>query len=108
MTLDALQSVHPLDAAVALEGLAPGRHAGRTSPVYANMTGPFGGVTAATFLNAVMQHPEKAGDPVAQTVNFCGAIADGDFEITCRLVRWRNAGATAGRSSSARSCIPPG
>ena len=87
MTLDALQPVHPLDAAVALEGLAPGRHAGRTSPVYANMTGPFGGVTAATFLNAVMQHPEKAGDPVAQTVNFCGAIADGDFEITCRLVR---------------------
>ena len=56
---------HPFDAAIALEQLAPGRFAGKTSPVYANMAGPFGGVTAATFLNAVLLHPDKAGDPVS-------------------------------------------
>ncbi|MCB1420291.1 MAG: thioesterase family protein [Notoacmeibacter sp.] len=80
-------TLHPFDAAIALELVGPNRFAGKTSPVYANMAEPFGGVTAATFLNAVMMHPDKTGDPVAQTVNFCGAIADGAFEISCELKR---------------------
>ncbi|MCB1382193.1 MAG: thioesterase family protein [Notoacmeibacter sp.] len=78
---------HPFDAATALEVTGPNRFAGKTSPVYANMTGPFGGVTAATFLNAVLLHPDRAGDPVAETVNFCGAIAEGEFQISCDLKR---------------------
>lgn len=82
-----MAAVHPLDAAIAIESLGEGRWRGRTSPAYANMAGPFGGITAAGLLNAVMLDAEKRGDPVAMTVNFCGAIADGEFEIASRLVR---------------------
>jgi hypothetical protein len=31
----------------------------------------------AQALNAVLQHPERLGDPVALTVNYCAALADG-------------------------------
>lgn len=78
---------HPFDAAIALHPLGECRFAGATSPVYANMAGPYGGITAATLLNAVMIDPRRRGDPVAQTVNFCGAIADGPFEIAARIER---------------------
>jgi hypothetical protein len=78
---------HPFDDAIALQGLAEGRWQGRTTPAYANMTGPFGGVTAATLLNAVLSDPRAAGDPVSATVNYVAAVADGAFEIATRLVR---------------------
>jgi hypothetical protein len=48
------------------------------------MVGPFGGVTAAQALNAVLQHPQRLGEPVALTVNFCAALADGPFAVTAR------------------------
>lgn len=78
---------HPLDQAVALEQIAPGRYRGATAQAYWNMAGPFGGTTAAVLLKAVMDHPERRGRPVAQTVNFCAAIAEGPFEVVARLVR---------------------
>lgn len=81
--------MHPFDDALALtaDSQAPGRYLGRTSPAYANMVGPFGGVTAATLLHAVLSHPDRHGDPVALTVNYAGAVADGEFEITTVAVR---------------------
>lgn len=78
---------HLFDRAIALETMAPGRYAGRTDPAWANMVGPFGGVTAATALNAVLLHPDRLGEPVALTVNFCAALADGDFEVEAQAVR---------------------
>lgn len=84
---ETLTALHPLDQAVDLTALAPGRYEGHTSRAYWNMAGPFGGVTAAAMLKAVLDHPERRGRPVAQTVNFCAAIAEGAFEITVRLVR---------------------
>jgi acyl-CoA thioesterase len=78
---------HPLDAAIALELLGDGRFRGAPHPAWANMVGPFGGITAATLLNAVLAHPERLGEPVALTVNFAGALADGPFEIDARAVR---------------------
>ncbi len=45
------------------------------------MVGPYGGITAATVLNAVLQHPALLGEPVSLTVNFCAAVADGAFEV---------------------------
>ena len=39
------------------------------------MVGPYGGITAATVLNAVLQHPALLGEPVSLTVNFCAAVA---------------------------------
>ncbi|MBK8457878.1 MAG: thioesterase family protein [Phyllobacteriaceae bacterium] len=79
--------MHIFDAAIALGPLGEGRFAGKTSPAYANMAGPYGGITAAVLLNAVMIDPRRMGDPVAETVNYCGALADGPFEIATTLVR---------------------
>ena len=44
-------------------------------------------MTAAALLRAVLGHDERAGDPVALTVNFCGAMPAGDFVITPKLQR---------------------
>jgi acyl-CoA thioesterase len=59
----------------------------RTSPDYWAFVGPFGGFTAATILRALIEHPDRAGDPVALTVNFCAPIAEGDFDLDVRLVK---------------------
>ncbi len=74
-------ALHPLDEATALTPAGERRALGRTSPHYRNMAGPFGGVTAATLLRAVMDDPGRIGDPIALTVNFCAAVADGEFEV---------------------------
>jgi hypothetical protein len=71
---------HAFDQAIVLTPTAGGVYTGVMSPAYANMVGPFGGVTAATALNAVLQHP-------ALLVNFCAALADGAFDATARPVR---------------------
>lgn len=82
-----MAETHPLDAALALTPLGGGRFAGTTSPAYWNLAGPFGGITAALLLQAVLGDPQRRGRPVAQTVNFCAAIAEGAFEIAVRLLR---------------------
>lgn len=82
-----MTKIHPFDEATALAVVGDGRFTGRTSPAYANMAGPFGGITAATLLRAAIGHPERRGDPVALTVNFCAAIATGEFEVEARLLR---------------------
>jgi acyl-CoA thioesterase len=79
--------LHPFDQAIALEALGEHRFGGRTDPAWANMVGPFGGITAATLLNAACLHPQRLGDPVALTVNFAGPVADGAFEVVARPVR---------------------
>jgi acyl-coenzyme A thioesterase PaaI-like protein len=80
-------STHPFDAAVALQPQPDGTWLGHTSPAYANMVGPYGGITTAQALHAVLLHPERLGDPVALTVNFCAALADGPFLIMARPAR---------------------
>jgi len=84
---ETLTAHHPLDQAVHLEAAGPGLYRGATTPEYWNMAGPFGGATAAVLLKAVLDHPERRGRPVAQTVNFCGAVAEGPFDVQVRLVR---------------------
>lgn len=80
-------SSHPFDSAIALEPQVDGAFLGHTSPAYANMVGPFGGVTAAQALNAVLLHPQRHGDPISLTVNFAAALADGPFTVTARPAR---------------------
>jgi len=63
------------------------RWRGRTSPDYWAFVGPFGGFTAATILRALIEHPERAGDPVALTVNYCAPIAEGEFDLDVRFVK---------------------
>lgn len=73
---------HPFDHAIAMEGSTDGIFKSRTTPAYANMVGPFGGVTAAAFVQAVQRHPDRLGDPLALTVNYAAPVADGEYEIT--------------------------
>jgi acyl-CoA thioesterase len=78
---------HPFDEAVALQPQADGTFVGHTSPAYGNMVGPFGGVTAAQALSAVLLHPQRLGDPISLTVNFAAAVADGPFTVSARPAR---------------------
>lgn len=80
-------SLHPFDAATALAPQGEDLWQGHTSPAYANMIGPFGGVTAAQALSAVLQHPRRLGEPVALTVNFAAALEDGPFSVHARPAR---------------------
>lgn len=63
------------------------RWQGHTSEDYWAFVGPFGGVTAATILRALIEHPQRAGDPLSLTVNFCAPIAQGPFDLDLRLVK---------------------
>jgi hypothetical protein len=79
--------LHPFDEAIRLRPLGEGRYGGRTHEAYRNMVGPYGGITAAVLLNALLQRPERLGDPVALTVNFAGPVGDGPFEIETQEIR---------------------
>jgi len=78
---------HAFDRAIALTAQPDGSFLGHTSPAYGNMVGPYGGITAAQALNAVLCHPERRGDPVAFTVNYAAAVADGAFALHARPAR---------------------
>src|SRR6195952_2794189 len=60
---------------------------GHTSPDYWAFVGPFGGATAATILRALIDHPQRSGDPLAMTVHYCAPIAQGAFDLDLRLVK---------------------
>lgn len=80
-------TTHPFDQAIHLTPTSPGVYSGTSAAAYWNMVGPFGGITAATVMNAVMTHPDRLGEPVALTVNFAGPIAAGAFTLTARARR---------------------
>ena len=80
-------STHPFDQAIALTPQPDGTCSGHTSPGYANMVGPYGGITTAQALQAVLQNPARLGDPVSLTVNFCAAVADGPFVVQAWAAR---------------------
>jgi acyl-CoA thioesterase len=63
------------------------RWTGHTSDDYWAFVGPFGGVTAATMLRAIIEHPQRSGDPLSLTVNFCAPIAQGPFDLDVRLIK---------------------
>jgi acyl-CoA thioesterase len=63
------------------------RWQGHTSDDYWAFVGPFGGCTAATILRALMDHPQRSGDPTAMTVNYCAPVAQGSFDLDVRLVK---------------------
>lgn len=83
-------SSHPFDNALRLTpdfGVKADQFLGVTSPDWWNMVGPFGGISAAIALNAVMAHPSRLGDPVALTVNFASALTQGAFRAVASPVR---------------------
>ena len=84
---DQMTETHPFDHAIELDTIDADTRRGRTHPEWGNMVGPFGGITAAALIHAIQTHPDRIGDPLALTVNFAAAIADGDFDITLRAAR---------------------
>ncbi len=80
-------NTHPFDEALRLTAIGEDRCAGATHAAYANMVGPFGGITNAVMLEATLRHPRRLGEPIALTVNFAGPVADGAFEIEASPAR---------------------
>lgn len=80
-------TLHAFDQAIALTQQADGTYTGHTSAAYANMVGPFGGISAAQMMNAVLLHPQRQGDPVSLTINFAAALDHGPFVIDARAAR---------------------
>ena len=81
---------HPFDLALELRAQgapAEGRYQGASSAHYWNMVGPYGGITAATVMKAVMQHPDRLGEPVALTVNYVAALTLQPFTLVARIAR---------------------
>jgi hypothetical protein len=88
MTLEiaATARLHGFDAATEIRRDGD-RMTGHTSEAYWAFVGPFGGVTAATLLRAVLSDPRAAGDALALTVNYAAPIATGPFDLTPVLAR---------------------
>ena len=80
--------LHPFDRAVALSATGvPNQYQGTASPDYWNMVGPYGGITAASLVQAIQLHPQCLGDPLSITVNYAAAVGPGTFEINANPVR---------------------
>jgi len=79
--------LHVFDEALQLQPLPGGAWLGHTHPAWWNMVGPFGGITAATVIQAIGLHPDALGAPVALTVNYVAALARGPFVVALRIVR---------------------
>jgi len=77
----------PFDQAIALEPIGAGVWRGHTSELYWNFVSPYGGVTAAALLNAMLQSPERIGDPLTLTVNYAAAIRPGPFTVAATPLR---------------------
>ena len=82
-----MAAAHPFDEAMALTAQDDNLLAGQTHAGYWNMVGPFGGISAAQALQAVLRHPMCLGEPVSCTVNFAAALGQGPFRIETRPVR---------------------
>ena len=79
--------IHPLDQEIALNAVGEGQWSGASTDAYGNMVGTFGGVVAATLLNAVLSDERRTGEPVSLTVNFCTSVVIGDLSVQTKLQR---------------------
>jgi acyl-coenzyme A thioesterase PaaI-like protein len=78
-----------LDQALALRGES-GLFEGHTHAAWANMVGPYGGITAALMVQAVVQS-QCLGEPVSLTINYAAALKDGPYRIRARAARTNRA-----------------
>jgi len=79
--------MHPFDSALQMQPRGDGRLIGRASREYWNMVGPYGGITAASALRAVLLQPGAQGSPLALTANFVAPVRDDEFSIEVSLQR---------------------
>jgi acyl-CoA thioesterase len=86
VTVLADAGIHPFDTAIAVT-FDRSLWRAHTSDAYWAFIGPFGGVTGATVLNALLQEPERRGSPTAITLNFTAPLRRGPYEIRTRMIR---------------------
>lgn len=79
--------IHPLDLATTLDNPGADIRIGHTSEDYWAFVGPFGGASAAILMRAVVDHPQRLGDPLALTVNYCAPLAKGVYEVHAKPSR---------------------
>ena len=85
------RDIYLLDQALVLRpGAQAGLFEGQTHAGWANMVGPYGGITAALMVQAVMQS-QCLGEPVSLTVNYAAALKDGPYRISARAARTNRA-----------------
>ncbi|MFT3716469.1 MAG: thioesterase family protein [Gordonia sp. (in: high G+C Gram-positive bacteria)] len=78
---------HVFDDAVAVKPGENGVFHAHTHDAYNNMVGPYGGITAATVVHALQQHPDALGDPLALTLNYAAPVANGAWDLHTEIVR---------------------
>lgn len=81
---------HSFDTAIHLTpdfDIKANQFLGMTSPAWWNTVGPWGGVSAAVVLNAVMTHPSCLGAPVALTMNYASGLKQGVFKVVATPAR---------------------
>lgn len=79
-------TMHPFDRATQVTAVDGGWR-GESCADYFAFVGPFGGTTAATMLRAILIQPERIGDPLSVTVNFCAPVGNGGFDLAVRLMK---------------------
>lgn len=84
---DAAAVFHPLDIALRMTPQHDGSMQVQAPTAYWNMVGPYGGITAAQMLQAVLQHPALLGEPISITVNFAGPVEAGESRIEAIPIR---------------------
>ena len=82
-----LTQLHPFDQALVLEPQGDGVLLGQATPAWANMVGPFGGITAATVVRAIMDHAQCLGTPLSLTINYVAGIALGPYHLHLSVAR---------------------
>ncbi len=78
---------HPFDESLQLSPVNDNTVIGQPPLAYWNMVGPFGGMTAAILLAAVMRRPDRLGEPLVLTVNFCAPLKERPYKMHSRLMR---------------------
>ena len=78
---------HVFDEAITVQAQSNGVFHAVTHDAYNNMVGPFGGITAATVVNALQQHPDVLGGPLALTINYAAPVANGTLDLRTSIVR---------------------
>lgn len=84
---NAVADTHPLDVALRMTPQHDGSLLAKAPAAYWNMVGPYGGITAAQMLQAVLQHPDLLGEPLSLTVNYAGPVEAGEQRIEAVPVR---------------------
>ncbi len=82
-----MTAVHALDQSIQMEQIEPGHFTGPPPKLYWNLVGPYGGISAAIAIHAVMQCDGAIGEPLALTINFTAPVLDTSYDLIVENIR---------------------